>query len=94
MDTPSYHTDQFCIVIMAPRIFSSKMDLKVDFGSDANSANPLLQNETEAVKEMSSVVDALNYMAKKGWQMVNAYSLTSSTTAINEQHYLMKKASR
>ncbi|MFD1255797.1 hypothetical protein ACFQ3S_03230 [Mucilaginibacter terrae] len=94
MDNPSHQPDQYCIVIVSPRIFSSKVDLAVDFGRDTNAANPLLQNEIETIKEIGSLVDALNYMAKKGWQMVNGYSVSNSQTALNEQHYLMRKAGR
>jgi hypothetical protein len=94
MDNASHQPDQYCIVMVSPKYFSSKVDIAVDFGRDTNAANPLLQNEIETIKEMSSLVDALNYLAKKGWQMVNGYGVSNSQTALNEQHYLMRKAGR
>jgi hypothetical protein len=94
MDNASHQPDQYCIVMVSPKFFSSNVDIAVDFGRDTNTANPLLQSETEAMKEIGSLVDALNYLAKKGWQMVNGYSVSNSQTALNEQHYLMRKVGR
>lgn len=94
MDNASHQPDQYCIVMVSPKFFSSKVNIAVDFGRETNAANPLLQNETLAINDMSSLVDALNYLAKKGWQMVNVYSVSNSQTALNEQHYLMRKECR
>jgi hypothetical protein len=90
----SQQTEQFCIVIVSPKIFSSKVDIEVDFGQETSAANYSLKEEIQTVKEMPSIVDALNYMSKRGWQMVNGYSIVNSKSGVNEQHYLMKKMAR
>jgi len=90
----SQAAEQYCIVMVSPKFFSSRVDIMVDYGKETNAANPQLQFETEDMKNATNLVDALNYMAKKGWHMVNGYSVSNAKTGNNEQHYLMKKAAR
>jgi hypothetical protein len=37
------------------------------------------QDEQGKVIKFNSAIDALNYMAKQGWEFVNAYPLSSGT---------------
>jgi ubiquinone/menaquinone biosynthesis C-methylase UbiE len=77
--------------MVSPKYFSSKLKITVDFGEDTSAT---YNYATETIKKFSSLVDALNYMAKNGWQVVNGYTVVSTKTAFTEQHFLMKKMVR
>lgn len=88
----SYPTEQYCIVIVSPKLFSSKFDLSIDFGEETNAINNQAENET--IKKIGSLVDALNYMSRKGWQLINSYAASNTNKGISEHHYVMRKRAR
>lgn len=78
----AFAQEKYCIIKSVKHAFSSKVDIRADFGMDIN-----FSKEFETVEKYSSVVDAMNYMATHGWELVN--SIASANTL--EMHHIMKK---
>jgi len=92
MEDNSYAVEQYCIVIASPQYFSSKIKLLIDFGKESGT-NYDQQTDNEALNTMTSLVDALNYMSKKGWQLASSYTYNDPTKGAL-QHYMMRKKVR
>ena len=81
---------RYCLIMATQRI-SGKVFINVDFGQERK----WFKNKTALVDslgntiEFNSVIDVLNYMNKKGWEFVDAYSVTVGNS--NVLHYLMRK---
>jgi len=75
-----------------PQYFSSKIKISVDFGNEPGE-NYEQQTDKETLDTMTSLVDALNYLSKKGWQLASSYTFNDSTKGAL-QHYMMKKRIR
>ncbi len=72
--------EEFCVLLFAPKAFSSKLNITIDFGYDMT-VDTLQQvmtkeqlRESGAVKQLQSVAQALNYMSSEGWEFVNSYA--------------------
>ena len=81
----------FCEIVGIGKFMSNKVTIQIDFGEkmkffadnrmkDSNTGNPIVFN---------SMVDALNYMGKKGWNFEQAYVVTIGNQ--NVYHWLMSK---
>lgn len=67
-----------------------KVVIELDMGQERSfwkSNN--LKDETGKVKSFNSMMDAVNYMAEQGWELVSAYAVTSRNQ--DSYHYVMKK---
>ncbi len=75
--------DTYCALIITKRTFVDKYDITVDLGEQGNSTYD------DAMKDLTSEIDALNYMATKGWELVSSYS---TQTVFVSRHILRKRA--
>ena len=79
-------------IVGTSKVVGSKMNIDIDFGQQ----NKLFLGTSRQIKdsdgksmEFSSMIDALNFMSKSGYEFVQAYVVT-----INNQvayHYLLRK---
>jgi len=92
MDDNVYAIEQYCIVIASPKYFSSKIKISIDFGEESDASYDQ-QTDNETLGKMNSLVDALNYMAKKGWQLAKSYTFNDPNKGAL-QHYMMRKKIR
>lgn len=85
----------YCQIIGTAKILSNKVTIEIDFGQQIGyfKDNRLRDEETGKVKAFNSMIDALNYMAAKGWEFQQAYTITidSGMTRQNVYHYLLKR---
>jgi len=88
-----YPVEQYCVVMVAPKFFSTKLEVTVDFGEESTLSGQRLEDEAEKIKKFTSVVDALNYLSKAGWQLVNGFSAVHQSKG-NISHYVMRKKVR
>lgn len=81
----------YCDIIGYNKMLSNKVTVKVDFGehTKAFADNRMKDPQTGKAKVFNSMVDALNFMSKYGWEFEQAYTVLVGE--INYQHYLMKK---
>lgn len=70
-------------------MLSTKVKVMVDMGQNQNKTNYKLRDENDKPIKFNSMVDALNYMTKRGWEYVNSFPVTHSNQ--NVYHYLLKK---
>lgn len=83
----------YCMVLATQRIFSSKVKIVVDYGQEVkywSFKDQSMKDDEGNIKNFNSVVDALNYMAGQGWEMVNAYPVSDSSGQV-VLSYIMKK---
>lgn len=83
---------EYCELTGTYKAFSSKQIITVDFGQDRSAwINPKVKDEQATkIKGFESMVDAMNYMATDGWELVQAYTYNGArgTTFV----WLLKKA--
>ena len=87
----SIMVEQYCEVIATPRLLSSRVTVDIDFG-DLRSIwkDNRLKDEDGRLVKFNTVIDALNFMGKEGWKLVNAFPvLASNNTQV--YHYVFKK---
>jgi hypothetical protein len=70
--------------------FSERVSIYVDFGESQKDNNRFIDSEGNTVV-FKSIVDALNFMSKEGWSLVNTYNFTDSDTKVLQVHYIMSK---
>lgn len=80
------------MVLATSKFLSKKVDITVDFGQEVklfSFKDQRLKDDAGKVLAFNSVIDALNYMAKQGWEFVNAYAITINSQ--NVYNYVLKK---
>jgi len=83
----------YCIIEGNTKFMSNKVTIRIDFGDNISDFADNRMKDPKTGKPMifNSMVDALNYMGKQGWEFVQAYAdMNSGNTTI--YHFLMKKA--
>ena len=83
--------EQYCAVVASPRLLSSKVTIDIDYGEGRSVwKDNRLKTEEGKVKKFNTVVDALNFMGNNGWQLVNAFPVsTGSNTFV--YNYVFRK---
>lgn len=75
-------------------LMSAKLTIEIDFGQMSNiwraKDNVILDENGKSMK-FNSMIDALNFFAKYGYEFVTAYTVTLGNT--NVYHYLLRKKS-
>lgn len=81
----------YCEIVGSAKAFSKKVTISVDFGNDSKLfADQKIRDEaTGKAKSFNSMVDALNFMGGNGWELVQAYTVT--TGGANTYHWMLKK---
>lgn len=59
--------DTYCKLLATKHTFNEKYDISADFGEQ-----PAPVEITERLKGMTSEIEALNYMASNGWELVSS----------------------
>ena len=84
----------YCELVGTQGLFSKKVTIQVDFGQETKlfSNNTLVDDKGEAIV-FNSMVDAMNYMGKLGWEFEQAYVVTlgSGASGSNVDHWLLSK---
>ena len=72
----------YCELVGTQGLFSKKVTIQVDFGQETKlfSNNTLVDDKGEAIV-FNSMVDAMNYMGKLGWEFEQAYVVTLGSGA-------------
>lgn len=83
---------EYVQIVGTKKPFTQKVTVEIDFGQE----NKLFTNkDTRVVDEhgnnliFNSMIDALNFMSKNGYDFVTAYTVTLGDQ--NVYHYLLKK---
>ena len=75
--------DQYCEMIAQGRLFSNKITIDIDFGEGRSMFSfkdtRVKEEFTGKVKKFKSTIDALNFLAAKGWKLVNSFPVSESS---------------
>jgi len=84
--------EQYCEMTAQNKLFSRKVTIDVDQGEERkwiSFKDTRVKDELGKVKSFNSVVDALNFLGRTGWKLVNAFLVTENS--VNVYHYLLKR---
>jgi len=86
--TPKYIYSE---IVGTAKFMSTKVTIEISFGQRVKTFadNRLKDPQTGKPVVFNSMIDALNYMGKQGWEFTQAYIVTESN--LNVYHYLLKK---
>ncbi len=88
--TDTTRVEQYCQVVVTPRILSKKVTIDVDFGEKKSFwVDTRLTTDRGELRKFNTVVDALNYMGMAGWVFINAYPVRMGE--IDIYHFAFKK---
>lgn len=82
----------YCELVGTGKLFSNKVNVQVDYGQETSFWKGIdyIKDENGNKRQFNSMVDAMNFFGKQGWEFVQAYVIT--TQSRNVYHWLMKKA--
>src|SRR5690606_20351625 len=83
--------EQYCQVIATSRLLSNKVTIVIDYGEERSiwKDNRIKQEDGKA-RKFNTVIDALNFLGKAGWKLVNAFPASSGNEPML-YHYVFKK---
>jgi hypothetical protein len=80
----------YCEIVGTEKLLSTKVTITVDFGQRMKLfADNRMKDEAGKPLVFNSMIDALNFMGKQGWEFAQAYTITIASQ--NVYHFLMKK---
>lgn len=81
----------YCEIVGTSKLLSNKVTVEIDFGQATKFFDDnRYKDENGKVIIFNSMIDAMNYMGKQGWEFVQAYAVTY-TNNNNVYHYVLKK---
>ena len=88
--TDTAKVEQYAEVIATPRLLSNKVTIDIDYGEERSIwRDNRLKEDNGKLKKFNTVIDALNYMGRDGWKLVNAFPITVGSSQV--YHYVFKK---
>ena len=83
--------EQYCEVVATARLLSNKVTVDIDYGEQKSIwKDNRLREENGKLKKFNTIVDAINYLGKDGWKLVNAFPV-STVNGPMVYHYVFKK---
>ena len=90
-DVPFSEIDtEYVQLVGVSKLFSNKVVISIDYGQERKmSTDTRVKDENGKVLDFNSMIDALNFMSKQGYEFVNAYTITAGNQ--NVYNYIMRK---
>ena len=89
-DIPLKNIEAEYVEIVGEYFHRNKMSIELDFGQEmklSSTKDTRLKDENGKSLNFNSMIDALNFMSKNGYDFVQAYAADSTRV----QHYLLRK---
>jgi hypothetical protein len=87
----SAKVEQYCEVVATGRLLSNKVTIDIDYGEERSIwKDHRVRTEEGRLKKFNSVIDAINYLGKDGWKLVNAFPVSTGNGPM-VYHYVFKK---
>ena len=86
---------EYVQIIGTSKLLSTKLNIDLDFGqynSIWKYSDTEVKNSLGKRVDLNSMIDALNFMVKNGYEYVNSYAITVSNQ--NVYHYLLRRIKR
>jgi hypothetical protein len=88
-DTPK--VEQYCEVVATARLLSNKVTIDIDYGEERSIwKDNRLKDENGKPRKFNTTIDAINYLGKNGWRLVNAFPVLTGNGPM-VYHYVFKK---
>lgn len=88
--TDTSKVEQYCQLIVTPRLLSNKVTIDLDFGEEKSFWRDTRLKTTDGkLKKFNTVIDAMNYMGMAGWIFINAYPVRMAES--ESYHFAFKK---
>jgi hypothetical protein len=92
-DKDTTRVEQYCQVVATPRLLSNRVTIDIDYGEERSIwRDNRVKADDGRLKKFNTTIDALNYMGKDGWTLVNAFPVFTANTQV--YHYVFKKVFR
>jgi hypothetical protein len=92
-DKPMTEIDvEYVQIVGTAKLLSNKIRIQIDFGQEDkffSSKDTQVKDENGKQMIFNSMIDAMNFMSKNGYDFVEAYAITVANQ--NVYHYLLKK---
>ena len=83
--------EQYCEVVATGRLLSNKVTIDIDYGEERSLwKDHRIRDDEGKLKKFNSVIDAINYLGKDGWKLVNAFPVSTGSGPM-VYHYVFKK---
>lgn len=83
---------EYVQIVGTSKLFSTKLTVQIDFGQRtkffSSGKETIVKDEEGKALDFNSMMDALNFMSKNGFEFVNAYAITMGNQ--NVYHYLLR----
>lgn len=83
---------EYVQIVGTSKFLSTKLTIQIDFGQRtkffSSGKETIVKDEDGKVMDFNSMIDALNFMSKNGFEFVNAYAISVSNQ--NVYHYLLR----
>ncbi len=90
-ETVSFQKYMYCEIVGNKKFMSNKLNITLDFGQAQKwLADNRLTDDNGKIISFNSMMDALNYMGKRGWKLVHAYTLPISETE-SQQRWILER---
>lgn len=83
----------YCQIVGVSKFMSKKVSVRVDFGQTPSAHNALVDENGKKII-FNSMIDAMNYMSRLGWEFECVYVTTLGTDPNSKQlvhHWLLSK---
>jgi hypothetical protein len=86
--------EQYCQVVATARLLSNKVTIDIDYGEERSFwKDNRVKDEEGKLKKFNTIIDAINYLGKSGWKLVNAFPVSTGSGPM-VYHYVFKKEFR
>ncbi|HWB25770.1 MAG TPA: hypothetical protein VG738_09835 [Chitinophagaceae bacterium] len=82
--------EKYCHVTIGGKLFSKKLDVHIDYGTDSLAMEQKPKKEDEVLKGFTNITDVLNYMSEQGWKLVTSMA-TAANSATDTYHFFFRK---
>ncbi|HLP21468.1 MAG TPA: hypothetical protein VK174_14245 [Chitinophagales bacterium] len=83
-------TEEYCMLVGTAKLFSTKVSIEIDYGQKKKLyGDNRFKDSGGKLVAFDSMVDALNFMNSKGWELYAAYPMASQMGSA--YHYLLKR---
>ena len=83
---------EYIQIVGTSKLLNNKVNIEIDFGQENkvwSSKDTWIKDENDKLIVFNSMIDALNFFSKYGYDFVDAYAINVGNQ--NVYHYLMKK---
>ncbi|MDB5199630.1 MAG: hypothetical protein JWO92_1593 [Chitinophagaceae bacterium] len=89
--TDTSKVEQYAEIVATPRLLSNKVTIDIDYGEERSIwRDNRLKEDNGKLKKFNTTIDALNYMGRDGWKLVNAFPVSIGNSQV--YHYVFKKS--